>query len=165
MKIWKSIAAAAVLGVLVAGPAQASDKQANLYERVENDASFSTFLAAVQAADLANALKGDDSLTILAPTDEAFAKLPDGTRDRLLEPANKDELASLLKHHMIPGSIFASTWANEKVTLKTKGRDEIVIDATSSPFVVGDARIVTKNIPAENGMIHGIDAVIMPPSS
>jgi len=165
MTMWKSIAAAAVLGLLAAGPAQASEKQANLYERVENDASFSTFLAAVQAADMADALKGSDSMTILAPTDDAFAKLPEGELDRLLEPANKDELAALLKHHIVPGSIFASTWANEKVTLKTKSGDEIVIDATSSPFVVGDARIITKNIPAENGMIHGIDAVIVPPSS
>lgn len=165
MKTWKSIVGAAALGLLLVGPAQASEKQANLYDRVQSDATFSTFHAAVKAADMADALKGDDSLTILAPTDEAFAKLPEGTLDRLLEPGNKDELAALLKNHVISGSVFASTWANDKATVKTEGGEEIVIDGTGSPIMVGEARMVTKNIPAENGIIHGIDSVIMTPPS
>ena len=163
--MWKSIAGAVVVGLLVVGPAQASQADPNLYERVESDDSFSTFLAAVKAADMAEALQGDDSLTVLAPTNEAFAKLPDGTVDRLLKPENKDELVALLKNHIIPGSTWASTWANEKVAVKTQGGSEITIDATGSPFKVGEAQIVTKNIPAENGMIHAIDGVIVEASS
>lgn len=163
--IWKSIAGAVAMGLLMVGSAQASPNSQNLYERAEREGNFKTFLAAVEAADLASALQGSENWTVLAPTDDAFAGLPAGTVERLLKPENKEELTALLKNHMIPGSILASTWANEKVSVKTKAGNELMVDGTGSPFMVGDAQVITMNIPAENGTIHAIDGVLLQPSS
>ena len=163
--MWKSIAGAAAMGLLLVGPVKAAQEEPNLYEQAETAGSYATFLSAVNAAGLADALKGDDSWTVLAPTDDAFAALPEGTVERLLKPENKDELVAVLSHHLIPGKNFASTWANERVAVKTKGGEEVMIDGSGSPFMVGEAEIVTKNIPAENGVIHGINGVLLPPSS
>jgi len=103
---------------------------------------------------------------IFAPTDEAFAALPNGTVDWLLEPENKDELVTLLKNHIIPGKSFVSQWANGKVATQTKTGNAIEIDgATANQFTVDDAQIVRKNIPAANGMIHALDGVLVPPES
>ncbi|ODR94690.1 hypothetical protein AUC70_08760 [Methyloceanibacter stevinii] len=163
--MWKSIASAAVVGLMLAGTAQASQSP-NLYERAESEGSFETFVAAVNAAGLSDALKGSEEWTIFAPTDEAFAALPDGTVERLLKPENKDELAVVLKNHIIPGKNFVSAWFNEKVAIETKAGNDIEVDGmTGNPFLVGDAQIVRKNIPASNGMIHALDGVLMPADS
>ena len=123
-------------------------------------------MAAVNAAGLSDALKGSEEWTVFAPTDEAFAALPDGTFERLLEPDSKDELVALLKNHIIPGKNFVSQWANEKVAVETKAGSNIEVDGmTGNPFLVGDAHIVRKNIPASNGMIHALDGVLIPAES
>lgn len=123
-------------------------------------------MAAVNAAGLSDALKGSEEWTVFAPTDEAFAALPDGTVERLLEPDSKDELVALLKNHIIPGKNFVSQWANEKVAVETKAGSNIEVDGmTGNPFLVGDAHIVRKNIPASNGMIHALDGVLIPAES
>lgn len=163
--MWKSIAGAAAMSLLLVGSVNAAQEEPNLYEQAERAGTFGTFLSAVNAAGLADALKGDDSWTVLAPTDDAFAALPEGTVERLLKPENKDELVSVLSYHIIPGRNFASTWANEEAAVKTKSGQELMIDGSGSPFMVGNAEIVTKNIPAENGIIHGISGVLLPPSS
>jgi uncharacterized surface protein with fasciclin (FAS1) repeats len=163
--MWKSIAGAAAMGLLLVGPAKAAQQGPNLYEQAESAGSYKRFLSAVNAAGLADALKGDDSWTVLAPTDDAFASLPEGTVERLLKPENKDELVGVLSYHLIPGRNFASTWANEEITVETKGGQKLMIDGKGSPFMVGAAEIVTKNIPADNGIIHGINGVLIPPSS
>ena len=162
---WKSIAGAAIMGLLVVGPAKAAQEEPDLYEQAEKAGSFETFLSAVNAAGLSDALKGDSDWTVFAPTDDAFAALPEGTVERLLKPENKDELVAVLSYHLIPGWTFASTWANEEVAVETKSGKELMIDGNVSPFMVGEAEIVTKNIPAENGIIHGISGVLLPPSS
>ena len=163
--MWKSIAGATALSLMVVGGAQASQAP-NLYERANGDGSFKTFVAAFNAAGLSDALKGGEEWTIFAPTDEAFAALPDGTVERLLEPENKDELVILLKNHIIPGKSFVSEWANGKVAVQTKAGNAIEIDgATGNPLTVDDAQIVRKNIPAANGMIHALDGVLLPPAS
>jgi len=118
--MWKSVAGAAVMGLFLAGPAQASQAEPNLYERAESDGSFKTFVAAVNAAGLDDALKSEENWTVFAPTDEAFAALPDGTVERLLEPENKDELVSLLTNHIVPGKNFVSQWSGEKASVQTK---------------------------------------------
>ena len=94
--MWKSIAGATALSLMVVGGAQAS-QDPNLYDRANGDGSFKTFVAAVNAAGLSDALKGGEEWTIFALTDEAFAALPEGTVKRLLEPENKDELVILPK--------------------------------------------------------------------
>ena len=123
-------------------------------------------MAAVNAAGLSDALKGSEEWTVFAPTDEAFAALPDGTVERLLEPDSKDELVALLKNHIIPGKNFVSQWANERVAVETQAGSNIEVDGmTGNPFLVGDAHIVRKNIPASNGMIHALDGVLIPAES
>lgn len=163
--MWKSIAGAAALSVMVASNAHAAQSP-DLYERAQSDGSFETFIAAMNAAGLSDELKGSEEYTIFAPTDEAFAALPDGTVERLLKPENKEELATLLKNHIIPGKSWVSTWFNEKVAVETKSGNDIEVDGLSgNPFMVGDAHIVRKNIPASNGMIHALDGVLVPTGS
>lgn len=117
---------------------------------------FNTLAAALKAADLITALKGKGPFTVFAPTDNAFAKLPAGTLEELLKPENKDQLASILKHHVI----------NEKVILKglrlkSLDSDELIINDLGK-LTVNGATIITKNIPASNGVIHVIDTVLIP---
>ncbi|MGA9541292.1 MAG: fasciclin domain-containing protein [Methyloceanibacter sp.] len=163
--MWKTIAGATALSLMVVGTAHASQAP-NLYERANADGSFKAFVTEVNAAGLSDALKGAGEWTIFAPTDEAFAALPNGTVERLLEPENKDELVILLKNNIIPGKSFVSQWANGKVATQTKTGNAIEIDgATANQFTVDDAQIVRKNIPAANGMIHALDGVLVPPES
>ncbi|MGA9442260.1 MAG: fasciclin domain-containing protein [Methyloceanibacter sp.] len=117
--MWKTIAGATALSLMVVGTAHASQAP-NLYERANADGSFKAFVTEVNAAGLSDALKGAGEWTIFAPTDEAFAALPNGTVERLLEPENKDELVTLLKNHIIPGKSFVSQWANGKVATQTR---------------------------------------------
>jgi uncharacterized surface protein with fasciclin (FAS1) repeats len=163
--IGKSITVAVALGLLMSLPAQAGTGYPNLLERIEREGTFKTFVKALGAAGLANDLTGSESWTVLAPTDEAFGQLPAGTIDGLLKPENKDNLAEMLKGHLIPGKVFASTWANEKVRLKTQAGDEVAVDGSGYPFLVNDARIIRLNVGAANGMIHVIDQVLLPPAS
>lgn len=123
--------------------------------------SFSTLIAAAKAAGLAGALMGDEPLTVFAPTDDAFAKLPAGTVESLLKPENKDTLQTILKLHIVKGRAFS-----EEV-LKTKKYDSLAgLPLTPSlkdgkAFVNG-AQIVKTDINASNGVIHVIDSVILP---
>lgn len=163
--MWKSLAGAAVAGLMMAGPASAASSYPNLYEKAAQEGEFETFLKAVKAADIDAALRGSDNYTVLAPTDAAFASLPAGTLDRLLKPDNRDELTALLKNHIIPGTVFASTWANEKLSVPTKGGAEILVDGTGNPFRINEADVVKLNVAASNGMIHAVDEVLLSPSS
>lgn len=162
----KSIYGAVVAGLLMMAPAYASSDYPSLYERAKQEGKFNTFLEAAQAADLAKALQDETATwTILAPTDDAFARLPADTLERLLKPENKQELVMILKGHIIPGKVYASAWANEKASVKTEAGSSVVIDGSGNPFKVNNADIVTLNVTADNGMIHVIDEVLLPPSS
>lgn len=122
---------------------------------------FGTLLAAAKAAGLADALAGEGPLTVLAPTDEAFAKLPPGTVESLLKPENKDKLASILKYHVIPGRVHAAQ-ALALGTAATLQGGEVVFDLADGSLVVDGARVVRTDIDASNGVIHVIDSVILP---
>jgi transforming growth factor-beta-induced protein len=123
--------------------------------------SFKTLVAAVKAAGLLEALQGTDQLTVFAPTDEAFAKLPKGTVETLLKPENKAELQRILKYHIVKGAVPAAnvksgaipTLAGAKVTAKV-GDDGVKIN---------DANVVKADVHASNGIIHVIDSVLLPP--
>ena len=112
--------------------------------------SFSTLVQAVQAAGLVDTLKGDGPFTVFAPTDEAFAKLPEGTLESLL--ADKEKLAAVLKYHVVPGKLDAKA-----VTSKTE-----LPTAQGSSLPVGDIKIATTDIMTSNGIIHVIDEVLIP---
>ncbi len=124
---------------------------------------FSTLVAALTAADLVDALSGEGPFTVLAPTDEAFAKLPAGTLDSLLLPENKDKLVAILTYHVVPGNVMAADVVKLTEATSLEG-DTIAISATDAGVKVDDATVVATDIVASNGVIHVIDTVILPNS-
>jgi transforming growth factor-beta-induced protein len=126
--------------------------------------AFNTLIAAVKAAGLAEALSGDGPFTVFAPTDEAFEKLPSGTIDSLLQPENRDKLAAILKYHVVPGRVY-STDAVAAGQADTLQGAPLKIAVNGSTAMVNDAKLVSTDIDASNGVIHVIDSVILPPEN
>jgi uncharacterized surface protein with fasciclin (FAS1) repeats len=124
---------------------------------------FKTLLAAAKAAGLVDALSGDKALTVFAPTDEAFAKLPKGTVESLLKPENKDKLVAILTYHVVEGRVYSEDAVAAK-SAKTLQGGSVSITVKDSGAYVNDAKIVATDIDAGNGVIHVIDSVILPPS-
>jgi uncharacterized surface protein with fasciclin (FAS1) repeats len=122
--------------------------------------NLSTFLAAVKAAGLRDKLASEGPFTVFAPTDEAFAKLPDGALDDLLKPANKSKLAGILANHVVPGKLMAADVKTMKAT-NVSGQD-LAIEVHDGAVMVDGARVVQADLAADNGVIHTIDTVIMP---
>jgi transforming growth factor-beta-induced protein len=128
-----------------------------------NAGTFKTLLAAAKAAGLVETLQGKGPLTVLAPTDEAFAKLPEGTVAMLLKPENKAKLAAILTYHVVAGRAFAADVAKAK-SIKSVQGGAITITASKGKVMANDATIVATDINASNGVVHVIDRVIMPPA-
>ncbi|KJS45483.1 MAG: Nex18 symbiotically induced protein [Roseovarius sp. BRH_c41] len=145
---------------LMAGPAFADNHGQDIVDIAAGNESFSTLVAAVQAADLVDTLKGDGPFTVFAPTNDAFAALPEGTVEDLLKPENKDKLAAILTYHVVPGKVM-STDLSDGMTAATVQGSEVTI-GTSDGVTVDSAKVVQADIEATNGVIHVIDTVIMP---
>ena len=156
MKFAKYIAAG-FIAAAIALPAKAAD----IVDTAVEAGSFKTLVAAVQAAGLVDTLKGEGPFTVFAPTDEAFAALPAGTVEDLLKPENKDKLVSILTYHVVPGKVM-STDLSDDMMAKTVEGAEIKVDLDNG-VMINDASVVTADIAADNGVIHVIDKVIMPP--
>jgi uncharacterized surface protein with fasciclin (FAS1) repeats len=122
---------------------------------------FNTLVAAVKAAGLVDTLKGPGPFTVFAPTDEAFAKLPPGTLEMLLKPENKAKLQSILKYHVVAGKVMAHD-VMELDSAKTVEGESITIQVMNGGVMVNNAHVIQTDILASNGVIHVIDAVIMP---
>jgi uncharacterized surface protein with fasciclin (FAS1) repeats len=123
---------------------------------------FTTLAAALEAAGLVETLKGEGPFTVFAPTDEAFAKLPDGTVETLLMPENRDQLTAILTYHVVPGNVMAA----DVVTLdeaETVNGEMVNISTSGDSVMVNDATVTATDIRASNGVIHVIDSVILPP--
>lgn len=116
-------------------------------------------MAAVQAADLANTLAGDGPFTVFAPTDEAFAKLPQGTVEALL--ANPDQLREILLYHVVPGKVTASQVLTLDSATTAQGSD-VAITIADGSVRINDAIVTSADIETSNGIIHVIDTVILP---
>jgi transforming growth factor-beta-induced protein len=127
---------------------------------VENG-SFSTLAAALEAADLVGALQGEGPFTVFAPTDEAFANLPAGTVEMLLKPENKQKLVDILTYHVVPGRVY-SDQALQAGKAKTLQGGKVKIAVKDGAAMVNGAGLVMTDIEASNGVIHVIDAVILP---
>ncbi|MCB1448931.1 MAG: fasciclin domain-containing protein [Nitratireductor sp.] len=155
MNLSKFVAAAIIAGS-VAVPAKAAD----IVDTAVAAGSFKTLVAAVQAAGLVDTLKGEGPFTVFAPTDEAFAALPAGTVEDLLKPENKDKLVKILTYHVVAGKVM-STDLKDDMMAKTVEGGEVKIDLDNGPMV-NDAKVVTADVAADNGVIHVIDKVIMP---
>lgn len=124
--------------------------------------SFETLVAAVQAAELVDTLKGEGPFTVFAPTDEAFAALPEGTVESLLKPENKDQLVAVLTYHVVPGKVMSGDLSDDMTAATVQG-GEVTIDLDSG-VMVNDANVVQADIETKNGVIHVIDKVILPAS-
>ena len=122
---------------------------------------FNTLVAAVEAADLVTILKGDGPFTVFAPTDEAFAALPEGTVENLLKPENKEQLISVLTYHVVAGKIMSSDIAGTTAMVESVQGSELDVNATNGVTVDG-ATVVTADIETDNGVIHVIDRVVLP---
>ena len=123
--------------------------------------SFRTLLAAAKAAGLAETLDKQGPFTIFAPTDEAFAKLPEGTVESLLLPENKDKLAAILKYHVVSGRVFADQVVRAD-SVKTLQGGSLTIRTGNDKVMVGKAQVVAADIQASNGVVHVIDSVLLP---
>ena len=122
--------------------------------------NFTTLVAAVTAADLVETLSGTGPFTVFAPTDEAFAALPAGVLDALLLPENKEILVKILTYHVVSGMVMAADITDGDVAT-VEGSNVMLV--TTSGVKVNDANVVSADVPASNGVIHAIDAVILPP--
>lgn len=124
---------------------------------------FNTLVAAVQAAGLVDTLKGEGPFTVFAPTDEAFAALPEGTVESLLKPENKDQLVAVLTYHVVPGKIMSSDIAGKALEVESVQGSSLSVDATNG-VRIDQATVVTADIETDNGVIHVIDQVVLPQS-
>ena len=166
MKITRILALA--LGTLMAsaltGPAARANDAATQVGDIVAVASgagkFNTLVAAVKAAGLVETLQGKGPFTVFAPTDEAFAKLPEGTVASLLKPENKAKLVSILTYHVVPGKVMAADVKTMKA--KTVNGKELSIQVENGQVTVDGAKVVKTDVAARNGVIHVIDAVILP---
>ena len=122
---------------------------------------FKTLVAALNAADLVSTLEGDGPFTVFAPTDEAFARLPAGTVEDLLKPENKAKLAAILKFHVVPGSVSAEKVVSMESAPTANGQ-QLAIAVDGQQVRVNGANVVQTDIECRNGIIHVIDAVVMP---
>jgi len=132
----------------------------NIVETAINAGNFTTLVAALTAGELVETLKGEGPFTVFAPTDEAFAKVPAATLTDLLKPENKETLKAILTYHVVSGKVLAAD-AAKLTSAKTVNGQELTIDA-SSGVKINDAKVITPDVEATNGVIHIIDAVLMP---
>lgn len=145
-------------------PARAAD---DIVDTAVKAGSFNTLVAAVKAAGLVETLKGKGPFTVFAPTDEAFAKLPAGTLESLLKPENKKKLASILTYHVVAGKYDAARITSAKAklfALKSVQGSNIAVDLRNGVKVAG-VNVVKTDIVTSNGVIHVVDAVMLPPKA
>lgn len=148
---------------VLAGAAMAQDATSDIVDTAVAAGDFTTLVAAVQAAGLVDTLKGEGPFTVFAPTDAAFAALPEGTVDTLLKPENKDQLVSILTYHVVPGAVMSSDLTEGMTAATVQGAN--VTFTLDGGAKVNSANITTADIAASNGVIHVIDTVIMPPAN
>lgn len=128
---------------------------------LENE-NLTTLVTALKAADLVSTLQGAGPFTVFAPTNEAFAALPEGTVEKLLDPANKDELIAILTYHVVPGKVL-STDLTDGMKASTVNGQEVTI-TTAGGAKINESGVVAADVDASNGVIHIIDAVLLPPA-
>ncbi|MEM6464764.1 MAG: fasciclin domain-containing protein, partial [Pseudomonadota bacterium] len=136
---------------LLALPAVAGSAKKDIVDTAVDAGSFSTLVAAVQAAELVDTLKGDGPFTVFAPTDEAFAALPEGTVEELLKPENKDQLVAILTYHVVPGKVMSTDLSDDMAATTVQGTD-VIIDLDDG-VKVEEATCVSADIETSNGVI------------
>ena len=127
------------------------------------DGRFTTLAAALGAADLVETLKGEGPFTVFAPTDDAFAKLPEGTVESLLLPENLEQLKSILLYHVVSGKVMASDVVTLTSAETVLGEDVTIKVEDGKVFLNDTVEVIITDVEASNGVIHVIDAVLLPP--
>ena len=140
-------------------PMEASD----IVDTAIADGRFTTLVAALQAAELVDALKAEGPFTVFAPTDDAFAALPEGTLDSLLLPENKQTLTDILLYHVVEGKVMAADVTGLKSATTLLGKD-VTVKVDMGNVYINDAKVIITDIETSNGVIHVVDAVILPPT-
>lgn len=166
MNVMSKVVAAAACAALVvlpatlagAGTCSSKSAKADIVDTAKAAGSFETLLAAAQAAGLAEALKGEGPFTVFAPTDEAFAKLPEGTIPALLE--DTEQLAAILKYHVVPGKVMAADVTQVESANSLLG--QAIPVSTEDGVQVAGAKVIKTDIACSNGVIHVVDSVMMP---
>jgi uncharacterized surface protein with fasciclin (FAS1) repeats len=154
---------AVVLSVVFSASVTAAHhgEKMDIVDTAASNSDFSTLVAAVKAAGLVDALKGEGPLTVFAPTNEAFAKLPAGTVESLLLPENKAKLVQILTYHVVAGQVMAADVVNVD-SAKTLEGSSITVTVSDDGVRIDNANVVKTDIKTSNGVIHVIDTVIMP---
>jgi len=137
------------------------EKEPDIVDIAVSNGNFNTLVAAVTAAGLVDTLKSEGPFTVFAPTDAAFAALPAGTVQSLLLPENKDTLVSILTYHVVPGAVTSDQLAGQRLSVATVNGANVHIDGRNG-VKVEDSNVTTADIIASNGVIHVIDAVLLP---
>ena len=168
--VFRTTLVATALLLLAAGPIAAQDystneEQPDIVDTAIEADGFDTLVQALKAADLVDALKGDGPFTVFAPTDEAFAALPDGQLASLLKEENKAQLQAILQYHVVSGKAMASdvTGLDAAPTLEGRSVQFQVDDGTVKVMGQNVATVAQANIETSNGVIHVIDTVLLPP--
>ena len=167
MKLFNNIKIVAILIALLASTSFGStlvgnkDVDQDIITIAEEAGSFSTLATALKEVNLIEALKSEGPFTVFAPTDEAFAKLPEGTLENLLK--DKDALAEILKYHVVSGN-FSSEDVTQYNSAKTLSNNEFTIELKGGHILIDNAKVITADIKASNGTIHIIDSVLIPES-
>jgi uncharacterized surface protein with fasciclin (FAS1) repeats len=158
----KAASFALILSVLVSAmPAVAASAQRDIVDTAIAAGTFNTLATALQAAGLANTLKGKGPFTVFAPTDEAFSKLPPGTVESLLKPENKEKVKAILLYHVVSGDVTAAQVVKLS-SAKTVNGQGLKLTVNDGTVMVNDAKVVKAGVLASNGVIHVIDTVLLP---
>jgi uncharacterized surface protein with fasciclin (FAS1) repeats len=149
--------------VLLPPSEEAAAEPMDIVDTAVADGRFTTLVTAVQAAELVDTLKGEGPFTVFAPTDDAFAALPDGTLDTLLLPENKQQLTDILLYHVVPGQVMAADVVGLDSATTVLGKDATIKVEDGKVFLNDDVEIIITDIETSNGVIHVIDSVLLPP--
>ena len=163
-----TLMASMILLSMVAGAAQDSHSKQSDQDIVDvavANGNFNTLAAALKAAGLVEVLKGEGPFTVFAPTDEAFAKLPEGTVESLLKPENIDQLKAVLTYHVVSGKVMAEDVVKLNAATTVNGADVKIAVVDAAVKLNDGSTVVMTDVNASNGVIHVIDTVILPPSS
>ncbi len=164
MKIARTLLAVLfLLGALLPLGSLASAQEADIVDIAVADGRFTTLVAAVQAAGLEDALRGDGPLTVFAPTDDAFGKLPEGTIEALLEDI--PTLTNILLYHVVDGQVMAADVVGLTSATTLQGDSISITVEDGRVFLNGESEVIITDIEASNGVIHVIDTVLMPPAA
>jgi len=152
---------ALMLGVLASALPATAGSAKDIVDTAVAAGSFKTLVAAIQAAGLAETLKGKGPFTVFAPTDEAFNKLPAGTVETLLKPENKEKLKSILLYHVVAGDVTAAKVVKMS-SAKTLDGQDLNVMVNDGTVMINDAKVIQADVMASNGVIHVIDTVLIP---